>query len=450
MSNFSLVDDFRDYDVACLQAIDEGKWDGSASKYTDSQYEAACALDRKGCGSKYASMPPKQRCSLPYKTPSGEVSRAGTHAAAQRIGSVTDACPSAIGSAKAALRAAYKQLGEKPPSSISGSAVPDGEGFDFTLMGASVFETEGRIWAIREEFLDALAQANGRIISADTVRAAVEARGRTGLTSVTSGGVATIPIYGLVTPKTSLLSLLFGGGGGLDMLKSQVSEAVGNPDVKAIVFDVDSPGGMIDQVPETAQVIRQARDAKPTVAVANTQCGSAAYWLASQAHEVIATPSAEVGSIGVYSLHKDMSKALQGEGINVTLVKAGKYKAEDSPFAPLTAEARDARQQTVDDFYTQFVNDVAQGRNTDAEAVMNGYGEGRSLGAKRAKSAGLVDKIATLDQTLSRMASGRARSRMTDSSAASQDEFTPEVESAEVSPEDKVRVAEVMSWLAAA
>ena len=108
-------------------ATSEAPWDGSASNYSDSQYESACALDRKSCGGKWADAPAKSRCSLPYKTPQGTVSRAGTHAAASRINQVSDACPEAIASAKAALRSAYKTLGEDPPSSIGGSSDSDSD-----------------------------------------------------------------------------------------------------------------------------------------------------------------------------------------------------------------------------------------------------------------------------------------------------------------------------------
>lgn len=449
----------RDYDTLCLDeiaadqadglfAIDEGPWSGSASNYSDTQYQAACALDRKGCGGKYASMPPKERCSLPYKTPSGEVSRRGVHAAAQRLGSVTDVCPSAVASAKSKLRAAYKQLGETPPDSLKGEADVSVVSQDDprVLAGVALLDTEGHTWALREEMLDTISALHGKIVSVSAVNAAIEARGKVGGVSVAAGGTAVIPIHGVVTPRTSLISLLFGGGGGLDMLRAQVTNAMNDGDVKSIVFDVDSPGGMVDQVPETAALIRQAREVKPTVAVANTTAGSAAYWLASQAHEVVATPSAEVGSIGAYNIHKDMSKALEGQGINMTLIKAGKYKAEDTPFAPLSSDATQARQQMVDDFYTQFVNDVAAGRGVTPEDVQGGYGEGRALGAKRAKSAGLVDRIATLDETVSRLASGRARVK--DPTASAGEEDTPIEANGEISPEDKTHVAEVLASLA--
>src|SRR5581483_8663120 len=99
--------------------------------------------------------------------------------------------------------------------------------------------------------------------------------------------------------------------------------------------------------------------------VANTQIGSAAYWLASQAHEIVASPSSEVGSVGVYQLHRDVSKAMDAAGVKHTLVSAGKYKVEGNPYEPLAGEARDAVQQVVDDYYGMFVKAVADGRGNE-------------------------------------------------------------------------------------
>jgi HK97 family phage prohead protease len=106
-------------------AIVDKPWDGSAGRFTDEEYQRSCVLDRKACGGDMADAPPKTRCSLPIKEPNGDINRNGVHAAAGRIGSVTNACPEAIASAKAALRSAYKQLGEDAPSSLGGSSNGD-------------------------------------------------------------------------------------------------------------------------------------------------------------------------------------------------------------------------------------------------------------------------------------------------------------------------------------
>jgi signal peptide peptidase SppA len=130
---------------------------------------------------------------------------------------------------------------------------------------------------------------------------------------------------------------------------------------------------------------------------------SAAYWLASQADEIVSIPSGNVGSIGVFSAHQDLSAALEKEGIKVTLIKAGKFKVEGNPFEPLSDEARAQIQTRVDDAYSQFTKDVARGRGVKPSDVRGGYGEGRALPAKEAKAVGLIDRIATMDEVLGKL-----------------------------------------------
>jgi signal peptide peptidase SppA len=132
---------------------------------------------------------------------------------------------------------------------------------------------------------------------------------------------------------------------------------------------------------------------------------SAAFWIGSAATEFVATPSGSVGSIGVLHVHAEQSKALEDSGIKMTITKAGKYKGEGSPFEPLDDSAKDFIQGRVDEAYSMFVKDVAKGRGVSVGEVRKGYGEGRLLGANEAKELGMIDRIATLDKTIDRLAS---------------------------------------------
>jgi len=263
---------------------------------------------------------------------------------------------------------------------------------------------ETKTWAIRPELLAGMARLDAAGLLTPP---AAQNNG-----SSSGNGVSIVGLKGVITPAPSLLAMLFGGGGGgLVGFLSDLRAAVADPETRAVVLDVDSPGGLVDLVPEAAAQMRAIRDAgsKPIVAVANTQAASAAYWLASQANEIVVTPSGDLGSIGVYTLHRDMSEAFAMRGVKHTLISAGKYKVEGNPYEPLDDEAFTAEQLAVNDYYDMFVADVAAGRQVDVEAVRDGYGEGRSLTAHRAVRAGLADKVATLDETVARMASGRAR-----------------------------------------
>lgn len=264
------------------------------------------------------------------------------------------------------------------------------------------------IWGVRPEIIGALRAhlpaamgVDGDISAADTtalpLRAQAEDEG-------SAGGVAILSLRGLITPNPSLLSILFGGGGGgLQAFRAQLRSAVGNDNIEAIVLNIDSPGGSVKLLPETAAEIREARDKKPVVAVANTLAASAAYYLGAQANEFVVTPSGEAGSIGTIAIHWDDSKFFEEMGSKPTIIAAGKFKAEANPYEPLSEEARQMLQGIVDDYYEQFVQDVALGRGVSADAVRNGFGEGRCLTAKNAVAAGLADRVESIEQTISRL-----------------------------------------------
>lgn len=210
-------------------------------------------------------------------------------------------------------------------------------------------------------------------------------------------GVAVLPVLGTITHRAGIMSQ-FSGGTSVETLTRDFRAMVHDPDIDAIVLDVDSPGGSMDGLTELASEIYRARKTKPVTAVANTLMASGAYWLASQASEIVASPTALVGSIGVMAAHEDRSALLGKMGVNVSLISAGKYKTEGNPLGPLTDDARAHRQSVVDDGYKLFTADVARGRGVPVDTVRSGFGEGRVLTAKNAIAAGMVDRIASIDE----------------------------------------------------
>lgn len=258
-------------------------------------------------------------------------------------------------------------------------------------------EAVGRIWAITPEAFWELRQMEQSPVAIDP-----EAVGRRpGRPPKIQGDIAIVGLKGvLMGGGVSLLEALFGIESGLSAFKRGFRQAASDPDIGAIVVDVDSPGGLVDQIPETAAMIREAAAKKTVVAVANTLAASGAYWLASQANEIVVTPSGEAGSIGVYATHLDMSGRFEKEGVSPTLVSAGKHKTDGNPYEPLSSDARASLQEAVDDYYNLFTKDVAAGRGVSASDVKNGFGEGRVLTAKRAVDAGLADRVETLDNVV--------------------------------------------------
>lgn len=259
-------------------------------------------------------------------------------------------------------------------------------------------------WAIMPEkmseilsFLEAKINCD---ISAEDVEAAINRRASK--FKNIRGDIAMIPLYGTIFQKAGLMSN-FSGGTSTEAFGQAFDSAVANPQFGAIVIDVDSPGGNVYGVTELANKIFNANKAnggKPVIAVANSLMASAAYWIASAADEIVITPSGEAGSIGVLAVHTDQSKAEEEAGFKTTIVRAGKYKAETNPHEPLTEDAMGNLQGSVNAYYDMFTGDVAKFRGKTQAEIKGGYGEGRVLNARAAISAGLVDRIATMEQVI--------------------------------------------------
>lgn len=232
--------------------------------------------------------------------------------------------------------------------------------------------------------------------------AAIEAAVRT---RKTARAIAVIPMLGPITQRPGLFSAFFGGVS-TEKFGRAFDDLVSNPSIGAIVIDADTPGGEVSGTPELASKIFRARGTKPIVTVANGWLASAGFWIGTAAGEVVVSPSGSVGSIGVRTMHVDVSKMLEEWGEKVTLISAGRFKTEANPFEPLGAEAKKFLQSQVDRIDGEFVSAVATHRGVTPTVVRNGFGEGRMLGSKDAKAAGMIDRIDTLEGTIARLGGG--------------------------------------------
>lgn len=239
----------------------------------------------------------------------------------------------------------------------------------------------------------------------DQVRADRSAREARRAAAGTTGAVAVIPVYGVLSQRGNIMDDLSGGGStSTQMLSAALRDALADDTVGSILLDVDSPGGSVFGIIELADEIYAARSKKPITAVSNSLCASAAFWLATQADELYITPGGEAGSVGVICCHEDRSAFNEKQGVKVTYLTAGKYKSEGNPDEPLSPEARDYEMTRINDYYGAFVKAVSRGRNVSVSDVRNNMGEGRMLGAKDAVAAGMADGVRTFDEVI-----GRAR-----------------------------------------
>jgi signal peptide peptidase SppA len=269
-------------------------------------------------------------------------------------------------------------------------------------------------WALMPERLSALATVISRWSQGEPASEAAQFQVQTDRVlrdtrrqtsaAISGGGIAVIPIYGVITQRGNMVDDVSGPGMVSTQLVTQMlRQAVADEAVSQILLDIDSPGGSVYGVSELGDAILSARAQKPVVAIANSLAASAAYWVGAQASELYVTAGGEVGSIGVWQAHFDYSQALAAEGVTPTMISAGKFKVEGNPYAPLSEEAQGFMQSRVDDYFQAFTKAVAKGRNLPVAQVRDGMGQGRVLGADAALAQNMVDGIASFDQVLSKM-----------------------------------------------
>jgi len=213
-------------------------------------------------------------------------------------------------------------------------------------------------------------------------------------------GVAVIPIDGVISKKMNMFTKI-SGGASTQMVGRDFQQALHDPFVRAIVLNIDSPGGSVDGTFELANMIYESRGQKPILAHTDGMMASAAYAIGSAADKIyISGNTTQVGSIGVMVTHYDYSAQDEKRGIKITHITAGKYKAVGVDSQPLSKEDREIIQAEIDYLYTGFVQDVARNRGVSAEQVLSDMAEGRIFIGKTAIQAGLVDGVLPLDKLI--------------------------------------------------
>ena len=229
------------------------------------------------------------------------------------------------------------------------------------------------------------------------------APGHTPPTRAMSGstpGVAVIPIHGTLVRRTVGLE----ADSGLTSytgLAAQLDAAIGNPEVSAILLDIDSPGGESGGVFDLADRIRAASQIKPVWAVANDMAFSAAYALASAASRVFVSRTGGVGSIGVIAMHVDQSEKDAQDGVHYTAVFAGDRKNDLNPHEPISSEAHAFLKAEVNRIYGLFVETVARHRGIETSAVRDT--EAGLFFGQAAVAMGLADAVGTFDDALAQL-----------------------------------------------
>lgn len=264
--------------------------------------------------------------------------------------------------------------------------------------------TEEKVWAGTEASLHAALDAEEARATrmAAGERLGDKDRETSRLLAIDDAGVATISIKGPLTNDGDAIWNEWMGMTGYPEIRDAMISAATDTSVQHIVLDIDSGGGAVSGVDDTAKLIRLVHDnVKPVTAFTDGSMYSAAYWLGSSAGEVYASKAAGMGSIGVIATHMERSEMLKEAGIGVTVVRAGKYKALANGVEKLTEEGKAQIQAGVDAAYKIFVGHVAEMRGKSYEFADSVMAQGREFYGQAGADAGLVDGIKSFDQVMS-------------------------------------------------
>lgn len=211
-------------------------------------------------------------------------------------------------------------------------------------------------------------------------------------------GVGILPILGPIFPHANIMTQL-SGATSLDSLTADLRLLQASPEVQRILLAIDSPGGAVTGISEFAG--RLTASEKPVFAHVSGMGASAAYWIAAQAKEISADPTAVVGSIGVM-MSSSVQEAPDRDGRREVSVisSSAPHKRPDLGSDEGQAEVR----ATLDGIEEVFIADVARGRGVTEATVRSEFGAGGTRTGKQGKAAGMVDRISTLEAAITRLA----------------------------------------------
>lgn len=185
-------------------------------------------------------------------------------------------------------------------------------------------------------------------------------------------------------------------------VKEQLTRAADDPDVRALVLRINSPGGTVTASDILYHELKQFREERkiPIVASLMDLGTSGGYYVAAAADKIVAHPSSVTGSLGVIMLTVDTSGLLKKIGVDTTAIASGSKKDMGSPFRPITAEEREIFEGVIHDFFERFVEVIEQGRPNLTRDQITALADGRIFSGSQAKQQGLVDMVGYLQDAV--------------------------------------------------
>lgn len=209
-------------------------------------------------------------------------------------------------------------------------------------------------------------------------------------------GVAIVPVIGPIIPRGGMI----GDASGITSvarISADIASAVANPDIRAIMLEVDSPGGVVTGISDLAREIRSASEIKPVTAFVSGAAASAAYWLASAASRIVTEDTGVLGSIGIIQTHQHQEVPDRDGNRMIDIVSSS---APGKRPDPTTDAGRAEIVAYIDKVEAIFVDAVAAYRGVTAEIVRSDFGRGGVLVGADAVAAGMADEVSTFEETL--------------------------------------------------
>jgi protease-4 len=218
--------------------------------------------------------------------------------------------------------------------------------------------------------------------------------------AITQNKVAVISLSGPIQSESS--SFLFGGSVITpESVRNELDRAKKDSAVKAIVLQIDSPGGSVAASQEIVNMLAEVK--KPIVVSMSDLAASGAYYISAGADKIVALPGTLTGSIGVISEMPNLKGLFDKLGIDMQVFKAGEHKDMYAGFRELTPEEQTIMQDMTDQLYNQFIQVVAKGRNLSEDKVRE-LATGQLYTGIQAKGLGLVDELGGLDTAINEAA----------------------------------------------
>ncbi len=173
-----------------------------------------------------------------------------------------------------------------------------------------------------------------------------------------------------------------------------------NPQVRAVVIRINSPGGVVGPSQELYEALRRLRQGgKPVVASLGAVAASGGYYVAVGADRIYANPGTLTGSIGVIMQMANLEQLMKKVGVDYVVIKAGRLKDVGNVARPMTAEERRVLQALLDDVHAQFIGAVAEGRKLDRAQVTQ-FADGRIFSGAQAKALQMIDELGGLEDAV--------------------------------------------------